>query len=80
MDRREAIRRSMMGAAGLALAPYASGLTLPEGLDYLASDKKNDNGRFIFSLINDIGNSVIDADVSKNEVIKSLDYYRACHM
>ncbi|MFT7102567.1 MAG: hypothetical protein ACJAYA_001138, partial [Bacteroidia bacterium] len=43
MDRREAIRRAMMGSAGLALAPYASGMSKPEQqLDFTAADFGDD--------------------------------------
>ncbi len=42
MDRREAIRRAMIGGAGLAAAPYASGLSRPEGLDFTAADFGDD--------------------------------------
>lgn len=38
MKRREALRRFMLIGGGLALAPYASAITLPENLSYTAAD------------------------------------------
>ncbi|MFC2175417.1 GH1 family beta-glucosidase [Bacteroidota bacterium] len=43
MNRREAIRRSLMSGAGLALAPYVSGLNFPgQQLDFTAADFGDD--------------------------------------
>lgn len=38
MNRREAVRRTLLGGAGLALAPYASGLTLPKDVGFTAAE------------------------------------------
>ena len=38
MNRREAIRRAALGGAGLALAPYVSGLNLPKAVGFTAED------------------------------------------
>ena len=42
MNRRDALRKAMIGGAGLALAPYASGFSFPEGLDFTAADFGDD--------------------------------------
>ena len=50
-------------------------------LKYLKSDKKNQNGLYNFTLIEDIGFAVINCSVSDIQVINALDYYRKkCQM
>ena len=45
-------------------------------LKYIKSDKKNSNGIYNFTLIKEIGKSIINCPVSDEEVLSSLDFYR----
>jgi len=45
-------------------------------LNYIKSDKKNSNGNYNFTLIKNIGESVVNCSVSDKKIVNSLDYYR----
>jgi len=48
--------------------------------EYLKLDKKNIDGIYQFTLINAIGDSVINIPISDSEVLESLDYYDQIYM
>ncbi len=45
-------------------------------IELMRHDKKNRNGRFMLTLLNGIGDAVIDQEVSADQVIESLNYYQ----
>ena len=45
-------------------------------LNYIKSDKKSSSGNYNFTLMKNIGESVVNYSVSDEEIMKSLDYYR----
>ena len=45
-------------------------------LEYLASDKKNISNQYNFTLIKNIGQSVVNCDMLDVDILRSLDYYR----
>ena len=50
-------------------------------IKYLKSDKKNQNGNFYFTLLNEIGDASINCKVSLDDICDSLKYYRKlCQM
>jgi 3-dehydroquinate synthase len=46
-------------------------------LDLMQTDKKNENGHLLFSLLNTIGNCTYNCIVNPNDVIESLNYYNS---
>ena len=45
-------------------------------LKYIDSDKKNSSGSRNFTLIKNIGHSIVNCSVSDKDVLSSLDFYR----
>jgi len=44
-------------------------------LELMQSDKKNENGQIMFSLLSKIGSCDFNCRVSKNDILESLEYY-----
>ena len=45
-------------------------------LKYIKADKKNSKGIYNFTLIKEIGKSIVNCSVSDQEILSSLDFYR----
>jgi len=45
-------------------------------LKYIKADKKNSKGIYNFTLIKEIGKSIVNCSVSDQEIVSSLDFYR----
>ena len=58
--------------------PYISiaGFSDEEILSLMQNDKKNNDGKINFSLIDDIGNCRFDYKTSSEKIVSSLDFYR----
>lgn len=61
--------RSVFGTLPLPVVPVAA------LLDKIRQDKKNENGKLLFALINDIGRGAIDVEVKPAQLEKAMNYY-----
>ncbi|HUM51519.1 MAG TPA: hypothetical protein PK431_06865, partial [Chitinophagales bacterium] len=43
----------------------------------MLSDKKNNATKILAALLSEIGNSVFDIEISKDEILESLNYYNS---
>lgn len=48
-------------------------------MDFMQSDKKNENGQIMFSLLNEIGKCDYNCRVSENDILESFAYFNAIH-
>jgi len=48
---------------------------IPQIIDLMKSDKKNENGKLNFTLLSDIGQSKFDQFIEEELVIESLEFY-----
>lgn len=46
-------------------------------LEFMQSDKKNENGQIMFSLLNSIGSCAFNCRVSENNILESIIYYNS---
>ncbi|MHA4896156.1 3-dehydroquinate synthase [Pedobacter sp. PWIIR3] len=49
--------------------------SFPQLLEFMQSDKKNEDGQIMFSLLNNIGSCAYNCRVSEKDILASLDYY-----
>jgi len=48
-------------------------------MNFIRQDKKNKNGKFLFSLISKIGICDFDQEVSEDIIKESLNFYNTLH-
>lgn len=49
----------------------------PQLLEFMQSDKKNEDGQIMFSLLNNIGSCAYNCRVSEKDILASLDYFNS---